>query len=246
MRPFSSMLWALGALGLAPGPAPASALPAPVELRQRIEQPGGPQARVALTLDACGGGFDEALARFLIERRIPATLFVTRRWLERNRDAVALLLAHRELFQIEDHGAAHVRAVIGADRRVYGLPGARDLAALRAEVEQGAAAVRGATGVAPRWYRGATARYDPEALRAIDRWGYWAAGFSLNADAGATLGAAAVAQRVMQATDGDVILAHINHPQSGTGAGLMRALPQLQARGIRFVRLDAVTLAAER
>lgn len=219
--------------------------PAPIELHHRIA--GGADApRVALTLDACSGGTDIALLQFLVDRRIPATIFATARWIEVNPRAVAVLRSHPDLFQVEDHGAHHVPAVIGAERRVFGLRGEPDLAQLRREVDGGAAAVQSALGTAPRWYRGATALYDPAALQAIGSWGYRIAGFSVNADAGARLSAAAVARRVLAAVDGDVILAHVNHPESGTGAGLQRALPQLLARGVLFVRLDAVTLAQVR
>jgi len=244
MRSVFSLLVAVALAGLMLLASDARASTAPIEVHQRLAAgvPGAP--RVALTLDACGGGFDRTLVEFLVARRIPATVFVTARWIERNPDAVVLLRAHADLFQIEGHGARHVPAVIGSGRRVYGLAGEPDLEHLRDEVEGGAAAMQAAFGTAPRWYRGATALYDAAALRAIGTWGYRVAGFSLNADAGARLPADAVARRVAAAVDGDVILAHLNHPESGTGAGLQMALPQLQARGYRFVRLDQATLAA--
>ena len=39
---------------------------------------------LALTLDACGGEYDEELVAFLIRERIPATLFLTGRWIDRH------------------------------------------------------------------------------------------------------------------------------------------------------------------
>lgn len=52
-----------------------------VELHQRLATTDrGAGKSVALTLDACGDGFDRDLIDYLIDRRIPATLFVTRRW----------------------------------------------------------------------------------------------------------------------------------------------------------------------
>jgi peptidoglycan/xylan/chitin deacetylase (PgdA/CDA1 family) len=214
---------------------PAKPAAAPVELHARLADPGTLHPRIALTLDACGGGYDAELIEFLIAQRIPATVFATRKWLDRNPAAVAVLKAHAALFDIEDHGAMHVPAVF--NRRIHGLAGASDEAALAREVLGGAAAIEQATGVAPRWYRGATAVYDPRALDAIARLGFRVAGFSLNGDAGATLPRRAVYERVRRAQPGDVILAHMNKPAGETSEGLQPALLELRARGFVFVRL---------
>jgi peptidoglycan/xylan/chitin deacetylase (PgdA/CDA1 family) len=223
-----------------PAPLAARASDRPVEVHQRLALPQ-PQARIAaLTLDACGGNYDARLIRFLVEERIPATVFATRKWIERNREGVATLHSHPELFDIEDHGADHVPAVIGLGRRVYGLPGNADVAHLESEVRNGAAAVESVTGHAPRWYRGATAEYDAEALRVIAAMGYKVAGFSINADAGATLKREAIVARLNSVAPGDIIIAHMNRPLSDTAEGLSAGLKALLARGFRFVKLNDV------
>ncbi|HEX7953954.1 MAG TPA: polysaccharide deacetylase family protein, partial [Burkholderiales bacterium] len=64
----------------------------PVEVHQELALPAGAADKVvALTLDACGGGFDADLIGFLVEHRIQTTIFATRRWIRRNPQAVALL-----------------------------------------------------------------------------------------------------------------------------------------------------------
>jgi peptidoglycan/xylan/chitin deacetylase (PgdA/CDA1 family) len=239
MRVFLSLI-ALFVLSPLATPGHAQQL---VEPRHRLSAAYGPNA-VALTLDACSGATDQALLRFLTDQHIPATIFATRRWIVRNAPAVALLRAHPELFVIENHGARHLAAVLGEGRTVYTVPGVVDLAGLREEVQGGAQAIAAATGIAPRWYRGATARYDREALTEIERMGLRVAGYSVNADQGASLPRDKVVQRVLQAQRGDVILAHLNHPRAGTGAALAQALPQLQARGLKFVKLGDAPLAA--
>ncbi len=211
----------------------------PVELHQELSLPaGGPDKVVALTLDACGGGFDVALANFLIAHRIQTTIFATRRWLRRNPDALAILKAHADLFDIEDHGANHIPAVIGADRSVYGLAGFANLKQLRREVSGGADAVKAATGIAPRWYRGATGEYDPDALKAIEAMGYKVAGFSVNADNGATLARKQIVGRLKKVRSGDIIIAHLNKPASDTGKGMAEGLQRLLDQGFRFVKLN--------
>jgi len=214
----------------------ASAAP-PHEPHQRLDTADPAHARdVALTLDACGGAYDGDVITTLVRLKVPATVFVTRRWLDANPVATRALLAHTDLFEIENHGRDHVPAVVGGT--VYGLRGPRDVAGIEREVAGGAQAVTGATSRPPHWYRGAGAAYDAQGEQCIASLGYRIAGFSLNADDGATLGAAAVAQRLRRAQAGDIILAHMNKPASGTAEGLAAALPELLARQLRFVTLS--------
>jgi peptidoglycan/xylan/chitin deacetylase (PgdA/CDA1 family) len=224
-------------------PCLATAEVRPVEVHQELALPAGAADKVvALTLDACGGGFDADLIGFLVEHHIQTTIFATRRWLRRNPQAVALLKAHADLFDIEDHGANHIPAVIGTDRNVYGLAGVADMKQLRREVSGGADAVKAATGIAPRWYRGATGEYDPDALKAIAAMGYKVAGFSVNADNGATLSQKQIVGRLNKVRSGDIIIAHMNRPASDTGRGMAQGLQRLLDQGFHFVKLNAAAV----
>ena len=215
----------------------------PIELHHQLLLPAGETGKVvALTLDACGGSFDAGLANFLIEHRIHATIFATRRWIRRNPDALATLKAHADLFDIENHGANHVPAIIGADRHLYGLAGMADMKQLKREVSGGAEAIKAATGIAPHWYRGATGEYDPEAIKAIEAMGFKLAGFSVNADSGATLDKKKIVGRLKKVRSGDIIIAHLNKPASDTGKGMAEGLQLLLDQGFRFVRLDAAAV----
>jgi peptidoglycan/xylan/chitin deacetylase (PgdA/CDA1 family) len=209
-----------------------------LEIHQRLVTRPGDNA-VALTLDACGGGYDADLIAILVEFKVPATIFLTRKWAERHPEGIAALRAHPALFQLEDHGADHVPAVMGSDTRVFGIRAAGSPAALDREVEGGAAAIERAGAPRPVWFRGATARYDAESLKEIARLGYRVAGFSVNADQGATLPRRAVARRLLAAQPGDIVIAHMNKPASDTAEALRDALPALLAKGIRFVKLES-------
>ena len=198
--------------------------------------------RIALTLDLCSGQFDQDLLLFLTRNRIPATVFVTKKWLDKNPRGTAMLKANLDLFDVEDHGENHIPAVIGVGRKVYGIPGEPDLLHLRREVQEGARAIEQAVGVAPHWYRGATAEYDQQAIDEIRRMGYKIAGFSINADAGASLSYASVLDRLRHVKGGDVIIAHMNKPKSQTAEAMSVGLLELLKRGLVFVRLDEVDL----
>jgi peptidoglycan/xylan/chitin deacetylase (PgdA/CDA1 family) len=209
----------------------------PREVHQVLDLPTESKT-VALTLDACGGAFDADLIRFLALYRIPATVFLTARWIAHNPTGVAMLRANPDLFQLENHGAQHVPAVIGARRQVYGIEGSPDLDHLQREIEGGAQAVEKLTGVAPKWYRGATAEYDAQALARIAELGYKVAGFSVNADEGASLSKELILARLKAVKSGDIIIAHMNRPGSDTAEGLGEGLKRLLAEGYRFVKLD--------
>ncbi len=217
--------------------AESSAPSRPVLVQHRLRTASAEHRKdVALTLDACSGSVDMNLVRGLIDLEIPVTVFVTRRWLQANPDAIDVMLQRPDLFEFENHGALHVPPVIGAT--VYGIRGVRDEAALREEVSGGTQAMAQWLRKGAQWYRGATAHYDEASMAVIDRMGYRIAGFSVNGDDGATLSAQGVAQRMSRVRAGDIVLAHLNHPRAGTGQGLLQALPLLKAQGLRFVRLS--------
>lgn len=211
-----------------------------VEPTLRLPASTSPGAvRVALTLDACGGGTDMRILSVLVKQRIPATIFATGLWLQRNAQAQNVLKAHPDLFEVENHGARHVPAI---DRplSVYGIAAAGSAEGVAREVQGGAAALAAAGLPRPRWFRGATAKYTSTAIARIEALGFRIAGYSLNGDGGSLLGAAATERRVGAARDGDVIIGHINQPRHAAGAGLVKGLLALKARGVVFVRLKDV------
>ncbi|WP_244490992.1 polysaccharide deacetylase family protein [Paramesorhizobium deserti] len=210
-----------------------------VEPGLRIADGGAAGPQVALTLDACMGQTDRRILDVLIENRIPATIFITGRWTKHNAEALSVMKAHPDLFELENHGLNHVPAIDSLPT-MYGIRTAGSPQAIRAEVEGGVDSLRVAAGVTPHWYRDATARYSLDAVGQIEKMGYKIAGYSLNADQGATLLAPMVEKRIAAARDGDVIIAHINQPTRSAGEGVVKGILALKAKGMRFVRLNDV------
>jgi peptidoglycan/xylan/chitin deacetylase (PgdA/CDA1 family) len=210
----------------------------PVEPPLTLPVDRGLLSPVALTLDACSGGFDVHLLQALIDWKVPATIFVTGIWLARHPEALAQMMAHPRLFRFGNHGARHQAMVLG-ERLIYGQKTVGTIDAAREEVLEGGRLIEQATGVRPRWFRGATALYSPSLLPMIGSWGYRVAGFSLNGDEGATLPAQAVAARIGRAKAGDVIIAHINQPQRSSGMGVIAGVKRLVDQGFTFTSLDA-------
>ncbi len=222
------------AMGLA---GAAQAKPGYVEPSMKIVGNEKSSPAVALTLDACSGGADQRIIDVLVRHRIAATIFVSGSWVRRNPKTMSLLKAHADLFEIENHGARHLPAIDRAGWQ-FGIRTAGSAAAVIAEVDGGARAIQAATGRKTKWFRGATAVYTPSSIKLIEAGGHRVAGYSISADAGALLGAAATERRILQARDGDVILAHVNHPAKPAGAGVVKGLLALKERGFRFLRLD--------
>ena len=203
-------------------------------------EPAGKQ--LALTLDACGGptggGIDMALIDFLSREKIPATLFVSGRWAEQNRELLKEL-SENPLFSIQNHGGLH-RPLAVTPREAYGIPAVGSVEGVMEEILAGERAITEITGVRPRFFRSGTAHYDDVSVGMLRELGYTVAGFSVNGDGGATFTAAQVGAALRACRPGDIILCHMNRPDRPTGEALMSALPALAAQGYAFVRLEDV------
>jgi peptidoglycan/xylan/chitin deacetylase (PgdA/CDA1 family) len=199
---------------------------------------------IALTLDACGSakgkGVDSRLMEFLIRERIPATLFINGRWIDAN-PGLFRELAANPLFEIANHGMRHKPASVSG-RSIYGISGTQNIGEVVDEIELNARKIEAISGVRPKLYRSGTAYYDEIAVQISRGLGHEVAGYSLLGDAGATWSAAQVKAALLKAVSGDIALLHMNHPEAGTGEGIIVAVPELQRRGFRFVRMSEYPL----
>jgi peptidoglycan/xylan/chitin deacetylase (PgdA/CDA1 family) len=195
---------------------------------------------LALTLDACGSpkgkGVDQLLLDFLVQQQIPATLFINARWIDANPQLFRQLAAN-PLFEIANHGMWHKPASLNG-RSIYGIDGTKNARELVQEIELNARKIEDITGKRPRYYRSGTAYYDEYAVQISQQLGHEVIGFSVLGDAGASYSAAQVKSAMLSSKAGDIIIAHMNHPEAGTGTGIMTAIPELKKRGFRFVRLS--------
>ena len=197
---------------------------------------------IALTLDACGGPggdeYDAALVDYLRREQVPATLFVTSKWIAAQRKAAAGL-AKEPLFEIENHGSAH-RPCSVTGRSAYDIRGTRSVADAVDEIQRGALAIRELSGRAPRFYRPGTAYFDDVCLDVAAALGEAAAGFAVNGDGGTGFSRRQVRDALVKAPSGSIVLLHMNHPSSQTAEGLMDAIPALREKGVKLVRLRDV------
>jgi len=195
---------------------------------------------LALTLDACGSpkgkGIDQKLIDFLTQQQIPATLFINARWIDANPELFKRLAAN-PLFEIANHGMWHKPASING-RSIYGIDGTKNASELVQEIELNARKIEELTAKRTRYYRSGTAYYDEFAVQIAQLLGHEVIGFSVLGDAGASYSAAQVKTALLSSKAGDIIIAHMNHPEASTGAGIIAAMPELKKRGFRFVKLS--------
>jgi peptidoglycan/xylan/chitin deacetylase (PgdA/CDA1 family) len=198
---------------------------------------------IALTFDACGGSvrssqYDAGLIDFLIENKIHATLFINARWIESNPEIFARLAAN-PLFEIGNHGTVH-RPLSVNGKSIYNISGTASNDEVIQEIQGNSEKIQKLTGKRPAFFRSGTAYYDEVAVGIARNAGVEISGFSVLADAGATFSASKVAQQIENAHSGDIIIAHMNHPESGTREGVIEAVSALRQEGFSFVRLSDV------
>lgn len=198
---------------------------------------------IALTFDACGGSlkssqYDAGLIEFLSNNHIPATLFINARWIDSNPD-IFMKLASNPLFEIANHGTAH-KPLSVEGKSIYGIHGTSSAEEVVAEIEGNNKKIKELTGKRPAFFRAGTAYYDENAVALAHTLGMEIGGFSVLGDAGATFSTPKVAQQLLSAQNGDIIILHMNHPEGGTREGIIEGVNALLKEGFTFVRLSDV------
>lgn len=195
---------------------------------------------IALTMDACGTeggmGYDNHLIAYLEKEKIPATLFINGKWIDRNMENFKYL-ASNPLFEIGNHGYLHKPASVDG-KSIYGITGTANISELIDEIELNARKIEELTNKRPKYFRSGTAYYDEIAVKIAKELNHEVIGFSILGDAGATFNAQKVENALMSAKKGEIVILHMNHPNSGTANGLINAIVKLQEKGFKFVKLS--------
>ncbi len=196
------------------------------------------QKLIALTFDACDGKYDKELIDFLIKHKIKATLFISGKWIKKNKDYLKRLSKIKH-FEIENHGLTHRPLSIDC-KSAYGIKGTCSKKEIIDEVVKNEQLIRRLIGVKTKFFRAGTAHYDTEAIKIVTNLEYKVIGFSINADFGATANVNTIVNQLMKVKPGSIIIAHMNHPEGKTYEGFRKAYPYLIERGYKFVKLEEV------
>ena len=201
---------------------------------------GTNQKVIALTFDACGGprgsGYDAKLIDYLKREKIPATLFISGRWIDANRDIFQELAKH-PLFEIENHGLNH-KPCSANGRSVYRIEGTKSVDEMFYEIEENAIKIETLTGRKPRYYRPGAAYCDEICVEVANALGYEVVSFNVLGDAGATYSKNQVKEALLNPPSSSIVLLHMNQPEGETAEGLIEAIPELRKRGFEFVKFS--------
>ena len=198
------------------------------------------QKVLALTFDACGGprgsNYDEKLIQFLEKEKVPATLFLTGRWIHANSYFLQGLLRN-PFFEIENHGLNH-KPCSATGRSAHGIKGTKNVGEIFDEIELNALRIQSISGRKPRYYRPGAAYCDEVCVEIANSLGYEVVNFNVRGDAGATYSKKQVEEALLHSAPASIVLMHMNHPESQTAEGVIAALPELKRHGFGFVKLS--------
>jgi peptidoglycan/xylan/chitin deacetylase (PgdA/CDA1 family) len=198
------------------------------------------QKVLALTFDACGGpkgsDYDEKLIRYLENEKIPATLFISGKWIDANPDILPAL-SKNPLFDIENHGLNH-KPCSTMGRSAYGIKGTKNIREIFDEIELNGSKLLNLIGRKSKYYRPGTAYSDEICVEIANALGYEMVNFSVRGDAGASYSKKQVKEALLSSAPASIVLMHMNHSEGQTAQGVMEAIPELRKRGFRFVKVS--------
>ncbi|MEW5950772.1 MAG: polysaccharide deacetylase family protein [Elusimicrobia bacterium] len=197
---------------------------------------------IALTFDACEGRYNEELINFLISENIPATLFLTGKWIDKNPE-ITKKLAQNSLFEIENHGLKHRICALSGDKK-YGLKKTKNIEEIIDEIELNNRKIEKLTGKRPFFYRPAGAYADEICLKTASFLSMEIAGYdSLAGDSFSKVSAKEMSENILKnAKHGMVVLMHLNHPERSEVQALKIAVPILRKKGFSFCHLEDFSL----
>jgi len=205
---------------------------------------------IAFTFDACGGKngnkYNKELIDYLHKEKIPATLFVTGKWID-SQFSVFLDLSRDTLFEIENHGLEH-RPCSTNGKSAYGIQGTSDIGEAFDEIEANTRKIETLTNHRPRFYRSATAFIDEACVSMAVRLGVSVVSYQvLSGDAVPFTSEPVIEENVLKnIVPGAIVIMHFNHPEWNTKEAMQKIVPKLREMGYTFALLKDFALISGR
>jgi len=202
------------------------------EASQQLIFEHGPRSssKIALTFDACPTGkpdeYDEKVIDILLKENVPATLFMSGRWVEKNPEKTKLL-ASQPQFEIAAHSYYHPHMMEKDDERV-----------LR-ELKRTQTLIRKITGRTPQYFRPPFGEVDERIARLAAEVGLITVQYDIaSGDPDPGLSPQKIVHSVLRdAKGGSIIVFHMNR----NGVHTANILPQI-VNGLREKGFTLVTI----
>ena len=234
MHLLAASLSCLLLIGAAPGPAAPDGKRAPI-----IEHGPRQMKKIALTFDACPTSredeYDEEVIEVLLRENVPATLFMSGRWVEKNAET-AKLLASKPQFEIGNHSYWHSHLLEKDDERV-----------LR-ELMRTQAIIRKVTGKQPIYFRPPFGEVDERVAKLAAKAGLVTIQYDIaSGDPDPGLSAERIVHGVVaQARGGSIVVFHMNGNGVRTDEVVPAVIRELRQKGYELVTVGELLKGADR
>jgi len=190
----------------------------------------GPRSapKIALTFDACPtclpDEYDEGVVEVLLREKVPATIFLSGRWVEKNQ-AKAKFLADHPQFEIAAHSYYHPHLLEKDDARVI------------REMKRTQAIIKRVTGKIPRYFRPPFGEVDERVARLAKEAGLVTIQYDVaSGDPDAGLSSKRIVRVVLrEAKGGSIIVFHMNRKGVHTAEVLPEIINGLRKKGFTLV-----------
>jgi len=184
--------------------------------------------KVALTFDACPTGrsdeYDDKVIDVLMREKVPATLFMSGRWVEKNPEKAKLLANHPQ-FEIAAHSYYHPHMMEKSDER--------DIR----ELKRTQSVIKKVTGKTPRYFRPPYGEADERIVKLAASGGLVTIQYDIaSGDPDPDLSPQRIARVVLRdAKDGSIIVFHMNKNGVHTAEVLPHVIEGLRKKGFKLV-----------
>jgi len=184
--------------------------------------------KIALTFDACPTNredeYDAQVIDVLVREKVPATLFLSGRWVEKNIEKAKFLAAELQ-FEIANHAYWHPHLLEKDDERV-----------LR-ELKRTQAIIRKVTGRKPRYFRPPFGEVDERIVKLADQAGLVTIQYDVaSGDPDPGLSPKRITKAVLaEARGGSIVVFHMNRNGAHTAEFLPEIIAGLRQKGFELV-----------
>lgn len=185
---------------------------------------------VAFTFDACEtktpAYIDKELINYIIENKVPVTLFLSGKFIERNVDILREISKY-DFIEVENHSYSHANFKKLKEEDII------------LDVEKNHNIIKEVTGREPRFFRFPYGEYNDENLKIIERMGYKVVHWSFpSGDPDRTVTKEQLISGVLKnLRSGNIIIFHINGRGWQTKFAFPEIVKKLKEEGYRFYLL---------